>query len=212
MLNVFRLTTSSLEGELAQDAGTAGDFVAVLQRQAESMSRLVDDLLDVARIDAGSLRVVRSGCDVSTLAQDALLAVQPLAKQKGITLEAHLPEPSVPVHCDRRRVLQVFANLLGNAVKFTGQGGIRLEVSVEGPEVRFSISDTGAGIPAEHLPHLFERYWQGRDGERSGAGLGLYIAQGIIEAHGGRIWADSTRGKGTRISFTLLRAQPAQPR
>jgi signal transduction histidine kinase len=173
------------------------------------MSRLVDDLLDVARIDAGSLRIVRSGCDVSALAQDALLAVQPLAEQKGITLEAHLPEPSVPVHCDRRRILQVFANLMGNAVKFTGQGGVRLEVSVEGREVCFSISDTGAGISAEHLPHLFERYWQAREGERSGAGLGLYIARGIVEAHGGRIWADSTRGKGTRISFTLLQSQRA---
>jgi PAS domain S-box-containing protein len=209
ILNVFRLTASSLEGELPEDAGTAGDFVAVLQRQADSMSRLVDDLLDVARIDAGSLRIVRSGCDVSALAQDALLAVQPLAEQKGITLEAHLPEPSVPVHCDRRRILQVFANLMGNAVKFTGQGGVRLEVSVEGREVCFSISDTGAGISAEHLPHLFERYWQAREGERSGAGLGLYIARGIVEAHGGRIWADSTRGKGTRISFTLLQSQRA---
>jgi len=205
ILNVFRLTTSSLATELEDEAGTAGDFVAVLQRQADSMSRLVDDLLDVARIDAGSLRVVRSGCDVSALAQDALLAVQPLAQQKGITLEAHLPEPSVPVHCDRRRILQVFANLMGNAVKFTGKGGVRLEVSLEGREVCFSISDTGAGISPEHLPHLFERYWQAREGERSGAGLGLYIARGIVEAHGGRIWADSTRGKGTRISFTLLR-------
>ena len=209
MLNVFRLTASSLANELPEDAGLARDFVGRLERQADSMSRLVDDLVDVARIDAGSLRVVRTGCDARTLAQDALLMVQPLADQKGIALEADLPGPGTHLNCDRHRILQVFANLLGNAVKFTEKGGVRLEVSVDEREVCFSISDTGAGISPEHLPHLFERYWQAREGERSGAGLGLYIARRIVEAHGGRIWADSARGKGTRISFTLLRPQPA---
>ena len=207
MLNVFRLTSSSLANELPEDAGLARDFVARLERQADSMSRLVDDLVDVARIDAGSLRVMRTGCDARTLAQDALLAVQPLADQKGIAIEARLPAPGALVHCDRHRILQVFANLLGNAVKFTEEGGVRLDVSVEDREVCFSISDTGAGISPEHLPHLFERYWQAREGERSGAGLGLYIARRIVEAHGGRIWADSARGKGTRISFTLVRPE-----
>jgi len=208
MLNVFRLTASSLANELPEDAGLARDFVGRLERQADSMSRLVDDLVDVARIDAGTLRVVRAGCDARTLAQDALLVVQPLAEHKGIALDAYLPEPGTLVHCDRHRILQVFANLLGNAVKFTEEGGVRLQIAVEEREVCFSISDTGAGISPEHLPHLFERYWQAREGERSGAGLGLYIARRIVEAHGGRIWADSARGKGTRISFTLVRTQP----
>ncbi|MFL5310751.1 MAG: ATP-binding protein [Myxococcales bacterium] len=210
MLNVFRLTASSLANELPEDAGLARDFVGRLERQADAMSRLVDDLVDVARIDAGTLRVVRTTCDARTLAQDALLAVQPLADQKGIALAADLPGSGPQVNCDRHRILQVFANLLGNAVKFTEQGGVRLEMAVDDREVCFSISDTGAGISPEHLPHLFERYWQAREGERSGAGLGLYIARRIVEAHGGRIWADSARGKGTRISFTLLRPQPAQ--
>jgi PAS domain S-box-containing protein len=209
MLNVFRLTSSSLANELPDDAALARDFVSRLERQADSMTRLVDDLLDVARIDAGSLRVIRTGCDARVLAQDALLAVQPLADQKGIALEARLPTPGVLVHCDRHRILQVFANLLGNAVKFTQEGGVHLEVSVDDREVCFSISDTGAGISPEHVPHLFERYWQAHEGERSGAGLGLYIARRIVEAHGGRIWADSARGKGTRISFTLVRPQRA---
>jgi signal transduction histidine kinase len=209
MLNVFRLTSSSLANELPDDAALARDFVSRLERQADSMTRLVDDLLDVARIDAGSLRVIRTGCDARVLAQDALLAVQPLADQKGIALEARLPAPGVLVHCDRHRILQVFANLLGNAVKFTQEGGVHLEVSVDDREVCFSISDTGAGISPEHVPHLFERYWQAHEGERSGAGLGLYIARRIVEAHGGRIWADSARGKGTRISFTLVRPQRA---
>jgi signal transduction histidine kinase len=104
-------------------------------------------------------------------------------------------------------VLQVFANLLGNAVKFTEKGRIRVEVTAGEREVRISVSDEGRGISPEHLPHLFERYWQARAGGATGAGLGLYIARGIIEAHGGRIWADSIPGKGTTISFTLARAR-----
>jgi PAS domain S-box-containing protein len=204
-LNVFRLGASSLANELPEDAAAARGLVTLLQTHAESMSRLLNDLVEVGRIDAGSLRIVRTGCDARALTRDALLAVQPLAQEKGIALQAELPEPGALVDCDRGRILQVFANVLGNAVKFTDRGGVRVGVSIGDREVCFSISDTGAGISPEHLPHLFERYWQARDGERSGSGLGLYIARGIVEAHGGRIWADSARGKGTRISFTLRR-------
>jgi PAS domain S-box-containing protein len=206
-LNVFRLTATALADELPDENAGARELVARLQNSSSSMTRLVDDLVDVGRIDAGTLRIVRARCDARALAEDALSNVQPLARRKGIVLEAHLPEPGTPVQCDRQRVLQVFANVLGNAVKFTEAGAVNLEVSVEEREVRFSISDTGAGISPEHLPHLFERYWQAREGERSGAGLGLYIARGIVEAHGGRIWADSKPGKGTTISFTLTRVQ-----
>jgi len=209
MLNIFRLSAASVAHELAKDATTARELVSLMQRQADSMTRLVDDLEDVGRIDAGSLRVVRSRCDARTLAEDAIFDVRPLAKQKGIGLEANLPPAGTLVRCDRRRVLQVFANLLGNAIKFTDRGAVRLDVSVKKREVCFSVSDTGSGISPEHLPHLFERYWQARHGERSGAGLGLYIARGIVETHGGRIWADSTRGKGTTISFTLPRSRSA---
>ena len=207
MLNVFRLTAAAMANELPEDAAAARSRVALLQSQTDAMTRLVDDLVDVGRIDAGGLRVVRADCDARTLADHALAAVQPLADRKGIAIEARLPEPGSQVRCDRRRIMQVFANLLGNAVKFTDEGAVRLEVRVDDDEVCFSISDTGAGISAHHLPHLFERYWQASDGERSGAGLGLYIARGIVEAHGGRIWAESAEGKGTTISFTLARSQ-----
>ena len=208
MLNVFRLTGASLAAELPEGTAQARELVTRMQGEASSMSRLVDDLVDVARIDAGTLRIARARCDALKLAEDALLHVQPLALRKGISLQAQLPAPGTLVQCDRRRILQVFANLLGNAVKFTDSGGVQLDVTVDEHDVRFSISDTGAGISPEHLPHLFERYWQAREGERSGAGLGLYIARRIVEAHGGRIWADSAPGKGTRIAFTLARSQP----
>jgi signal transduction histidine kinase len=205
MVNVFRLASASLADQLAHDATTARELTALLQRQADSMRRLVEDLVDVGRIDAGSLRPVRASCEVRAIVEDAIAAARPLADQKAIALEVESPEPRAALRCDRRRVLQVFANLLGNAIKFTDKGAIRVAVSVGELEVCFSISDTGSGITPEHLPHLFERYWQGREGGRTGAGLGLYIAKGIVEAHGGRIWADSAPGKGTTVSFTLAR-------
>ncbi len=203
VLGVFRITAAVLSKELPEDAGRARERIAALQGQAAGMGRLVDDLVEVARIDAGSLRIVPGGCDARALAQDAAAAVRPVAQQKGIGLVVQVPEDPVPVSCDRGRILQVFANVLGNAVKFTDRGEVRLEVVPGDGGVRFSIRDTGGGVSPEHLPHLFERYWQARQGERSGAGLGLYIARSIVEAHGGRIWADSTPGQGTTISFTL---------
>jgi PAS domain S-box-containing protein len=204
-LNIFRLTASSLADELPQKKASARELLKMLQNQASAMSRMVDDLIDVGRIDSASLRIVRAFCDARGLAEEALLNVQPLATRKGVSLDAHLPAPGTVVHCDRQRILQVFANLLGNAIKFTDHGSVSLDVSIEEREVCFSVSDTGSGISPDHLPHLFERYWQAREGERSGAGLGLYIARGIVDAHGGRIWAESTPGKGTRISFSLAR-------
>jgi PAS domain S-box-containing protein len=206
MLNVFRLTSAALAEALPDDVETARERVAVLERQADSMRRLVDDLGDVGRIDAGTLRTVQANCKLRTIVDDALAAARPLAEHKGIALDVQVSDPDALVRCDRPRILQVFANLLGNAVKFTDKGSIRIEVSAGEGEVRFSIADTGSGISPEHLPHLFERYWQAREGSRTGAGLGLYIAKGIVGAHGGRIWADSTPGKGTTISFTLARS------
>jgi signal transduction histidine kinase len=114
-------------------------------------------------------------------------------------LEAELP----PVLADRKRVLQVFSNLIGNALRYTPEGGrITVRARREGRFVRFFVSDTGKGIAPEHLPHLFERYWQPK-GTREGAGLGLPIAKGIVEAHGGYILVESEPGRGSTFSFTL---------
>jgi signal transduction histidine kinase len=109
---------------------------------------------------------------------------------------------------DRGRVLQVFSNLIGNALRFTPAGGsITLGARREEGLVRFSVVDTGPGIPPEHLPHLFERFWQAKEGSREGAGLGLPIARGLVEAHGGRIEVASTPGQGSTFSFTLPMAE-----
>jgi signal transduction histidine kinase len=137
---------------------------------------------------------------------------RPLAEAHGLQLERE-EEPGLPaVWADRVRVLQVFSNLIGNALRFTSEGGrVTVRVRREGKWVRFGVSDTGKGIAPEHLPHLFDRYWQAK-GSREGAGLGLPIAKGLVEAHGGHILVESTPGQGSTFSFTLPVAEaPAGP-
>jgi signal transduction histidine kinase len=107
------------------------------------------------------------------------------------------------LEADSERIFRVLSNLLGNAIKFTPEGGtITLRAAPRGDELMITVIDTGPGIAPDHLPHVFERYWQARPASQAGAGLGLYIARGIVEAHGGRIWAESSAG-GARLIFTL---------
>jgi signal transduction histidine kinase len=130
-------------------------------------------------------------------------------------LELHVRDcaDAPPVPADDGRVLQVIANLVGNAVKFTpAPGAVHLSAEVRGDECRISVRDTGPGIPPDQLPHLFGSFWQARDADRRGLGLGLAIAQGIVQAHGGRIWAESEPGRGTTFTFSLpLHVAPRPP-
>src|SRR5262249_40176629 len=129
---------------------------------------------------------------------------QPLASEKGITLSCQRSETGASLVCDRERLLQVFANLGGNAVKFTprkGQVAIGVERRQNG--MRFWVSDTGPGIPPAHLKHLFNRFWQMKETAKSGHGLGLHICKGIVEAHDGTIAAESVEGQGSTFSFML---------
>jgi signal transduction histidine kinase len=124
-----------------------------------------------------------------------------------VTLTREVTRPGLTVSADRERVFRVISNLVGNAIKFTPEGGsIRLRVDKPDVEVVFSVSDTGPGIAPDLLPHVFSRYWQAKSSGREGAGLGLYIAQGIVQAHGGRIWVESELGRGTTFFFTLRAA------
>jgi signal transduction histidine kinase len=175
-----------------------------IQAAAERMGRLISDLLDWGRIEAGGLPLEPSEQDVASLVMEALESVRPLAEARGLRVGAELADDGVQVKCDRTRVLQVLGNLLGNAVKFTPDGGqLTVGARVQQGEVRLWVRDTGSGIRPEALPHVFERYWQAKDAESRGTGLGLYIAKGIVEAHGGRIWAQSEWGQGSTFSFTL---------
>jgi signal transduction histidine kinase len=178
----------------------AGIRDALVQTQ-----RLRQDLLDVASIEAGRLAVEPEPHDPAVLLAEALELFAPVAAEHEIELA--LPaEPLRAVLADRTRVLQVLGNLIGNAAKFTRAGGrIKLRAHPEDGFVRISVADSGAGIPPENLPHVFDRFWKVREGNRHGAGLGLAIARGIVEAHGGDIRVESTLGEGTTFSFTLPR-------
>ena len=179
-------------------------WVESLRRSADAMKHLIEDLLDIARIEAGRLTIEEQRCAVGALLAEALDLMQPLAQQKRLRIERQVPGREVYVRCDRPRILRVLSNLIGNSIKFTSEGGaITIRAELADREVRFSVTDTGSGIAADEVPHIFERFWQARKTARLGAGLGLAIAKGIVEAHTGRIWAQSEVGKGSTFFFTL---------
>ncbi|HEX8824696.1 MAG TPA: PAS domain-containing sensor histidine kinase [Archangium sp.] len=174
---------------------------------ARRMDRLIQDLLNVACMDAGQLVVEARPESTGLLLQEALEAARPLASEVQLCLE--VPQALPWVRADRERLLQVFSNLLGNALKFTPRGGrVALGARVDGDTVRFWVRDTGPGIPPEALEHLFDRFWQVRRGDRRGAGLGLSIAKGLVEAHAGHIWVESEPGRGSTFFFTVPVAHP----
>ncbi len=176
----------------------------VIQRAAHRANRLISDLLDVAKIQAGGLAVEPAPIDVPSLVQEAVDAATPLASAKQLRVDRVISPEFRPVCADRDRVLQVFGNLLGNAIKFTPSGGqIIVTADSEPTQAHFCVSDTGPGIPPEHVPHVFDRYWQAKSTAKLGTGLGLSIAKGIVEAHSGRIWVESEPGKGASFNFTL---------
>lgn len=177
---------------------------ARIERYGTRMNRLIGDLVDVASIDAGKLAMHVVEGDVASLVGEAVEALQLTASAKGVSLAVrHVPAPCL-AEFDHDRLLQVLANLIANSIKFTPTGG---SVQVHGKRVgdllEFCVEDTGEGIPAAMLEAVFERFWQVGKNDRRGLGLGLYISRCIVEAHGGRIRAQSTPGQGTRMYFTL---------
>jgi PAS domain S-box-containing protein len=179
-------------------------YSTMILRSAEEMRVLIEDLLTASRMDAGRFWVDPGACDGRDLVQRAVELFEPIAEAEGVTLEADVPESLPWIRADARRLRQAVGNLVSNAIDFTPEGGVVL-VGAEllDGEVRFSVSDTGPGIPEKDLAHLFDRFWQANRTKRSGAGLGLSIAKGIIEAHGGRVSAESMEGYGTTFSFAV---------
>ncbi len=183
-----------------------------IKRAADRMNHLIQDLLDTASIDAGKLVVEQRRVAVAPLVAEAIDAMEPLAASRSLHIKGELPSDLPPIFADAGRLLQVFANLLGNAIKFAPVDGtitVRAVTVEEG--VQFSVSDTGSGIPLEDQAHLFERFWQARTTARQGTGLGLHIVKGIVAGHGGRIWVDSAAGTGSTFTFTLPLAPPLVP-
>lgn len=184
-------------------------LVEITERSVRQMDRLITDLLDEARIEAGRFTVDTADIAVGDLVDEVVQSLRPEAELKGLRLSRSVPD--LPrVRADRDRVLQVLHNLVGNALKFTEQGEVEVSMRADGDCLTCTVRDTGPGIPEHHAPRLFERYWQANRRDRRGAGLGLPIAKGIIEAHGGRIWVESVAGSGSTFYFTLpLAASPA---
>jgi len=177
--------------------------VEAIQRAGNRMNRLIRDLLDFASIQAGRLSVSMRPQEVVAMVNEVLEVTEPLAAAKSLRLVADVA-PGLAIRCDHDRVIQLFSNLVGNAVKFTPDGGtITVHAALDGEVVRFSVADTGPGIPGDELPHVFDRYYQAQRKNRDGIGLGLSIARGIVEAHGGRIWVESKEGEGSTFFFTL---------
>ncbi len=175
-----------------------------IQRTGARMNRLIGDLVDVASIEAGALAVSRDVSDPVLVVTEAVDTFQAQAMARGISLAAELAAPLPVLAFDSARILQVLVNLLSNAIKFTPLNGkVVVGVDCIDGQLRFRVTDTGQGIPRDKLEAVFERFLQVIPNDRRGVGLGLYISKCIVQGHGGRIWAESTPGKGSTFSFTL---------
>ena len=208
-LSVIHGSVLQLDELLGDEAlGAArGPLRSNLQRIGRAVSRmngLITDLLDLAKIRAGQVEIAVHDEPTEAVVEEALLQSAPLAEQRSIRLVKELGHPAI-VTCDRERLMQVFDNVIGNAIKFSPEGtNVVLRVESANAECTFSVHDEGPGIPADQIPMLFDRFWRApHTTAASGTGLGLAIAKGIIEAHQGRIWVESIVGKGTTFFFTL---------
>jgi signal transduction histidine kinase len=202
-LNLVSMTTQLLtEPDLTPERRKS--TLAINARAVARMNRLIGDLLDVVRMEAGHLSLDIGSCDVARVLVETMEAFQQRAAELGISLVLSSEPPNVIVQADEERVLQLIDNLVGNALKFTPSGG-RVSISgfIDANELRVSVADTGPGIPEEQRARLFDRFWQARGTDRRGLGLGLPIAKGIAEAHGGRLWVESTMGSGSTFHFAM---------
>ena len=177
------------------------------------LARLVEDLQELTLAEAGQLTLVRQSADVAEIVRRAVIAAQPPAEAKGLTIEAKLPAGQAIAEVAPERIGQVLRNLLSNAITHTSEGGrITVDLVDDGDELHIGVADTGDGIPPEDLPYVFERFYRAdpsRVRATGGAGLGLTIARRLVEAHGGTIGVESEVGKGSRFTFTLPKKAPA---
>jgi two-component system sensor histidine kinase BaeS len=203
----------SMEGLMDGVLPASPETYQQIHQEADRLARLVDDLQELSRVEAQAYPLDIRPVDISSLVQTTFKRLSGQARAKKIELTADLPESPITVLADPDRITQVLTNLTGNAVQYTPEGGnIRISATRAGDDVRISVTDSGIGIPAEHLPHLFSRFYR-VDKSRTrqsggGSGIGLTIAKYLVEAHGGEIWAESAgEGRGSTFSFTLKIAE-----
>ena len=203
-MNTIRMAAGLLEMDIPESKKQ--NQVEAIIRSVDRMTTLISDLLDVSAIEAGRFQIDAAPVSFSALLKEVcyLSDTQAAAKNQSLTCatEGEIP----PVQADQNRLLQALINLVGNAIKFTPDNGeITVRARLENDGVLVSVTDNGPGIPAEDVAHVFEKYWHATRRNRGGTGLGLAITKGIVDAHGGKIWVDTARKKGTQIRFVIPR-------
>jgi signal transduction histidine kinase len=203
----IRAIVEALADGVVDDPETVDRYLSTARREIRSLSRLIDDLFELAQIEAGGLRLELAPNSISDLISDTMESFSELAARQRVTLEGSA-EPGVdPVKVDAQQIGRVLSNLVGNALRHTPAGGtVRIQARRAAAGVQVEVHDTGEGIDAQDLPHIFERFYRGdksRTRATGGAGLGLAIAKGIVEAHGGEIRVESAPGQGTTLVFQL---------
>jgi signal transduction histidine kinase len=214
-LGAIQLSVALMQKKLPEQDlhGSLGRQLDVIGKSVRQMAALIRDLLDLAAIRAGKLQVKPAAQDAGKLIEEAVELMAPLAAVKAQTVRSERLDSALAISVDRERILQVLSNIIGNALKFSPRGGdVSVRAEPEGAWLRILVTDSGPGIAPEQLPHLFERYWRAPS-DKAGLGLGLFISQGIVSTHGGRVWAESHDGRGTTFVFTvpLAAGVPAAP-
>jgi signal transduction histidine kinase len=209
-LTSTRVMLEALADGVVDDPATQQRYLQTAQRDIQSLSLLIDDLFQLAQIDAGGLQIDLRPTDISDLLSDILESFAALAQRRGVVLEGGAEAGVDPVAADGQQIGRVLSNLVGNALRHTPRGGtVALTAKSVDRHVQVEVADSGPGIAHEDIPQIFERFYRGeksRSRATGGSGLGLAIAKGIVEAHGGRIWVESLPGQGARFCFTLPRA------
>jgi signal transduction histidine kinase len=187
------------------DKATISDSLAVIEEEADRLSKMIDDLLDASRLQAGGLSLNQADVAVPSLASRVVARFASQSPKHHLVTD--FPENFPVIIGDETRIEQVISNLVSNALKYAPKGEIKISGAVRPEQVIICVSDEGSGIEAKDLPHIFDRFYRSTNAvkQTKGAGLGLYLARAIVEAHGGRIWADPKPDSGARICFSLPR-------
>ncbi len=206
LTTIREVASQILEGILGPTTPEQREFLTICLEDVDRLKRIIDDLLDISKLEAGKVKIRRELIDIARLAKGAIAAFSPKAKSLNLELRGKFPQEKAMVYADKDNIIRVFTNLIGNALKFTEKGCAEISISDKEQCIECSVSDTGKGISEEDLPKVFSKFQQfGRKdgGGEKGTGLGLSISKNIIDLHHGKIWVESTLNSGTTFTFTL---------